>query len=310
MMKKLLFIYNPNSGKGVIASHLDEILDTFRAAGYEADVYRTEKRLDGRDKAAAEGADYELLVCAGGDGTLNEVVSGLMQLDAEQRPAVGLIPAGSTNDTRRSYNLPMDIKKAAQIAVSGSKFATDIGSFNDDKSFAYVASFGNLSAVSCFTPQDLKKVFGRAAYIGEGIKQLIKMTSSRLTINADGQSFEGDYLLGMVANAVSVGGFEGIMGRDIDLQDGQFEVILIKRPKDLGAFCKIVNGVLSAKGAAKVGSPDDLVFRFKASHVEFVSDNGPVQWVVDGEDAGTCEKVTVVNNCRAISIMAGEKTKK
>lgn len=302
-IKKLLFIYNPRSGRGVVTAHLLDILKVFDAAGYTTTIYRMKYSGDGAYMAEHESPNYDLLVCAGGDGTLNGVISGIMKLDPEKRPPVGFIPTGSTNDNRNNYRLPGNILYAARVAVNGNPFETDIGLLND-RCFTYVASFGELSAVSCFTPQQSKNLLGHAAYIPEGLKALVKMQSQKIKVTYDdGQCVQGDYFLGMVTNATTVGGFKGITGAHVDLHDGLFEVMLFKKPEDLLDLQKEVTAVLTPDGTG-----DGLVTRFKAANITFEC-NEDMQWVVDGEDAGL-HKVTNVQNChKAVRIMSGLKKK-
>ncbi|MGI6071511.1 MAG: diacylglycerol/lipid kinase family protein [Lachnospiraceae bacterium] len=302
-IKRLLFIYNPKSGRGLITAYLPEILKIFDRAGYMITLYRTRYPGDGVAIVASEGTDYDLIVCAGGDGTLNGVVTGLMSVEPEQRPCVGFIPAGSTNDSRGNYNLPSNIPHAARIAVNGTPFATDVGTCND-KYFSYVTSFGKLSAVSCFTPQSAKNVLGRTAYLTEGIKVLMKMPTHSVKITHDGGEISGEYLLGVVTNALRVGGFANIMGRDVDLQDGIFEIMLIKRPEDLAEFYMEIEAVLLSDNNTHPAIEEGLVTRFKSSRLTFES-NEDLQWVVDGEDAGRHKRVDVTNINRAVRIMTG-----
>ncbi len=307
--RKLLFIYNPKSGRGVVENHLSEIIKAFNKEGFTTTVYGTKAPGDDAAVAADIGADFERVVCAGGDGTLNGVISGIMQIPKEKRPPVGFIPTGSTNDTRLSYDLPAEISQAAKIAVSGKPFETDIGTCND-RYFTYVASLGELSAVSCFTSQVAKQLLGHAAYITEGIKALLKMQSHRIRVTYDGENvIEGDYFLGMVTNALSVGGFANITGRNVDLQDGLFEVLLLQKPANLLEFNKEVETVILAAGKPNAPAPDELaeklVFRFKASRLKFESEED-IQWVVDGEDAGRHKVTDIANNGRAVTIITGK----
>ena len=297
-IKRLLFVYNPRSGRGVINTYLLDILRVFDAAGYTTTIYRMKYSGDGAWMAEHESENYDLLVCAGGDGTLNGVISGLMKVEPEKRPGVGFIPTGSTNDNRKNYKLPANILHAAKVAVNGNPFATDIGQFND-KFFTYVASFGELSAVSCFTPQASKNLLGHAAYIPEGLKVLLKMPSQKIRVVYDAGAEEGDYFLGMVTNATSVGGFQGITGANIDLQDGLFEVMLFKKPKDLLEFQKEVGAVLTPSDTG-----DGLITRLKSSRITFECEE-EMQWVVDGEDAGKCTFAEIENINKAVRIMSG-----
>ena len=303
-LKKLLFIYNPNSGHANIGQKLNSILKAFEDADYIPTVYRMRYGGDASDAAEKWGAYFDLVVCAGGDGTLNGVVSGLMRIEKDRRPPVGFIPTGSANDTRASYAIPQSIAAAARLVVTGEPFETDIGDLSG-RYFNYVASFGELSAVSCFTPQENKNVFGRGAYIAEGLRALVKMHSDEVAVRYDGKELKGDFFLGMVTNATSVGGFDGIVGKNVDLQDGLFEVTLVKRPADLAEFSKEVQAVLIDPDKSKKVEKE-LVIRFTASEISFEADN-ELQWVVDGEDAGKHRKVTAVNLNRAVRIIAGAR---
>ena len=303
-LKSLLFIYNPKSGRGVIGAHLAEVIKAFESAGYIPTIYRTRTPGDLAYVAEHFAPNYDHLVCAGGDGTLNGVVTGLMNVEPERRPTVGFIPTGSTNDTRNSYKLPLNIARAASVAVNGVPFATDMGRCND-KYFTYVAAFGELSAVSAFTPQAVKNVFGYGAYLTEGIKALLKMDSHVIKVTCEGQEvIEDDFFLGMVTNATSVGGFAGITGSNVDLQDGLHELMLFKKPQDLIDFNNEIGAVLTP-GSDGGG----LVTRLKGSNFVFESED-EVQWVVDGEDAGKYSRVEIQNLPKAVHIMSGPGLKK
>ena len=301
--KKVLFIYNPNAGKGVIPKHLDEVTDIFEKAGYSVGLYRTQAPGDGPKEVTEKAELFDLIVCSGGDGTLSGIVSGMMKLPKEQRKPIGFIPTGSTNDTGKSYGLPKSIGDAARIAVEGKPFTTDIGHFNDTF-FTYVASLGKLSAVSCFTPQEVKKRWGYLAYLIEGIKVLLHLDAYDLKITYEDtegkeQTLEGNFFLGMITNTYSVGGFNGITGGHVDLQDGLFEVVLCKRPRSLGQFSKIVDNLFLAPDK---DSNNELVTKFKTGKIK-VESRDNVQWVIDGENAGKHKCVDIENDHHAIDIM-------
>lgn len=301
--KKVLFLYNPNAGKGVVAKHLDEITEVFEEHGYFVGIYRTQAPGDGRVKVLQKAPQVDLVVCAGGDGTLSEVVSAMMRFPAEERKPIGFIPAGSTNDTGKSFGLPKEVKEAAEIAVGGEPFCTDIGRFNDTF-FTYVASFGRLSAVSCFTPQEKKKRWGYLAYLTEGIKVLLHLDSYDLKItyeDKDGneQVIDDHFFLGMITNTLSVGGFSGITGDNVNLQDGLFEVVLCKRPTSLRQFGRLIDTLLLA---ANKNWCNDIVTKFKTRKIK-VESSDSVQWVIDGENAGKHKEVAIQNDHHAIDIM-------
>ena len=170
----------------------------------------------------------DLVVCSGGDGTLDEVVSGLMEVD--QRVPIGYIPAGSTNDFANSLSISKDMVQAAKDIIEGNLYSCDVGAFDND-SFVYIAAFGLFTDVSYETDQHMKNILGHLAYLLEGSKRIWNVPTYWIKVEANGETFEGEYIYGMVTNAKSVGGFKNLPGQDVRLDDGLFEVTLIKRPK-------------------------------------------------------------------------------
>ena len=212
MAKKLLFIYNPRSGKAQIKYKLNDILETFVRAGYEVTVYPTLKTGDAGELVKNRDQDYELIVCSGGDGTLDEVVTGMMQ--SGRRTPIGYIPAGSTNDFAGSLGLPKSMLRAAQVAIEGKDFPCDVGSFNDDI-FVYIAAFGIFTDVSYETDQEMKNILGHMAYILEGMKRLPSVRSYPMKVSYKGCTIVDDFIFGMVTNSRSVGGFKDITGKNV-----------------------------------------------------------------------------------------------
>ena len=221
MSQKLLFIFNPHSGKGQIKNNLVEIIDTMVKADFEVTVYTTQAQGDAIQKVAAEAANYDRIVCSGGEGTLDEVMTGLIQSGKDV--PIGYIPAGSTNDFANSLGIPKDMTKSAAVAVGDHPFPCDIGDFNSD-TFVYVAAFGLFTEVSYKTSQQLKNIFGHVAYIMEGAKCLHDIPSYNMQVEYDGNVFQDEFIYGMVTNSISVGGFKGMTGNDVKLDDGVFEV--------------------------------------------------------------------------------------
>ncbi len=295
-MKKLLFIFNSRSGKEQIKPHMTEILDIMVKAGFEVTIYSTQCQGDAITKAreAANLNIYDRIICSGGDGTLDEVVTGVMS--ADYRPMIGYIPAGSTNDFGNSLGIDKDMIHAANISVHGKPFSCDIGAFNDD-SFVYVAAFGIFTEVSYSTSQDLKNIFGHAAYIMEGAKQLRDIPSYRMQVEYDGNVIYDEFLLGMVTNTKSVGGFTGIVGGDdVGLDDGVFEVTLIRNPKNPIELNEILAWLTNLR------EDSDLVYSFSTRNIKFTS-NDVVPWTLDGEYGGDHEEVTIRNCHEAIQII-------
>ena len=297
-MKKLFFVFNPKSGKSQIKDHLADILDIFIKAGYQVQVHVTQDRLDARNVVETYGSDAELVVCSGGDGSLNETISGLMEL--EQRPELGYIPAGSTNDFASSLQIPRSMTDAAFAVVEGTPHLIDIGKFCEDKYFVYVAAFGAFTEVSYQTPQIRKNLIGHQAYMLEGVKSLGSIKSYHMRFEWDDTRLEGDFIFGMVTNTISVGGFKGLVNQDIALDDGVFEVLLIRTPKTPIDFSNIVSYMFLKE------EENEFVYRFKTSRLYVYSDE-EIDWGLDGEFGGTRKEVMIENLHRQIKIRLDSK---
>lgn len=291
--KRLLFIYNPKAGKGQIRNHLLDIIDTFVKAGYEVAARPTQYAGEAVEIAADAAKKYDLVVCSGGDGTLDEVVTGIMK-SAPGVP-VGYIPAGSTNDFANSLRIPKNMKRAAEAAVGGRLYACDVGSFNDN-TFVYIAAFGLFTDVSYETSQEVKNVLGHMAYILEGMKKLAAVKSYHMKITTQDAVIEDDFLYGMVTNSTSVGGFKGITGKFVDLSDGVFEVTLVKRPKNL----EELNQILGALTLRDIDAAQ--MYCFKTSYIKFETDE-ELAWTLDGEFGGKHTTVVIENMKQALHIM-------
>lgn len=293
MSKKLLFVFNPKSGKGLIKNYLVDIVDTMVKADYEVTVYTTQAQGDAIQKVEKEAAKYDLVVCSGGDGTLDEVVTGMNRSEAE-RP-IGYIPAGSTNDFANSLGIPKDMVKAAYTAVHGKEFPCDVGYFNGD-TFVYVAAFGLFTEVSYQTPQHWKNILGHAAYILEGAKRLHDIPSYVMKVEHDGEVFTDKFIFGMVTNSISVGGFRGMTGEDVKLDDGVFEVTLIKSPQTPLELNEILASL------TKLIDDTDLIYSFKTSELRITTEE-KVAWTLDGEFGGEHEELVIKNLKQKIQIM-------
>ncbi len=293
MKKKALFIFNPHAGKGQIKTRLLDVVDALTKDGYDVTVHPTQSRGDAVTIVSENEGLYDLCVCSGGDGTLDEVVTGMMQ--NEVRVPIGYIPTGSTNDFANSLKLPKKTALAVETAVRGRAFLCDIGRFNEDV-FVYIAAFGLFTDVSYETKQEVKNVLGHMAYILEGMKRLSSIKSYQMTVTADGKQMEGDYLYGMVTNSHSVGGFQNITGKNVELNDGLFEVTLIKRPRNAVELNQIM--------AALIGAHFDteLMSSFKAADVIFETEEA-IPWTLDGEFGGEHRRVKVHNEHHAIQFL-------
>ncbi|HIR28145.1 MAG TPA: YegS/Rv2252/BmrU family lipid kinase [Candidatus Choladousia intestinigallinarum] len=292
-MKKMLFIYNPKSGQGQIRNHLSAILEKLSAGGYDLTVYPTKESMDACRIVCQRAGEFDLIVCSGGDGTLNEVVTGLMQEGITR--CVGYIPAGSTNDFANSLGLPRQMDKAAQLIVDGTPFSCDIGKFNEDY-FVYVAAFGMFTDVSYQTKQEMKNLFGHAAYVLEGMKRIGNWKSVHLEVESTEYTGSGDFILGLIANSNSVGGFKGLTGKDIEINDGLFEVLLVHTPANLMEWQEAITTVLLQNKSSR------LVERFKTQRLTIRSEE-PVSWTRDGENGGEWTQVDVENLHQKLNIM-------
>jgi len=290
--KKMLFIFNPFSGKAQIKSKLFEIIDVFVKGGYEVIVHPTQAVGDGFEKTKELAPQVDLVVCSGGDGTLDEVVSGLMEVD--QRVPIGYIPAGSTNDFANSLSISKDMVQAAKDIIEGNLYSCDVGAFNND-SFVYIAAFGLFTDVSYETGQDMKNVLGHMAYLLEGMKRLPAIRSYPMRVTYDDTTIVDDFIFGMITNSVSVGGFKRITGKNVKLDDGVFEVTLIKRPKNPIELNNIMVSLLNRD------IDTDAMYCFRTSKLEITSTD-PLPWTLDGEYGGTHTKVVIENICRGMDI--------
>lgn len=294
-MKRLLFIYNPHAGKKRIAQHLHDVVYLFATAGYEVTVHPTLFRGDATRTAAELGDRYDHIVCCGGDGTLNEVVTGLLSKPGKIH-TVGYIPAGTTNDFSKTLKLPANLMKAAQLAVEGSPCPCDVGSFNG-RPFVYVAAFGVFSEVSYATPQASKNALGHLAYVLGGIKSLTQLRPYHMKVTHDGETIEGDFIYGMVSDSISVGGFQGIKKSHVELDDGLFEVMLVRNPQTIEELNTILTALITKQ-------PDGNVIGFQSGDITFECEEA-VAWTLDGEYGGDVDKAHIVNNHQAIRIMRG-----
>ena len=292
MGKKLFFVYNPKAGKAMIRSKLADILNIFAASDYELTVFPTRRQGEAREVVAERGGGYDLIVCSGGDGTLDETVTGL--LEGGYRVPLGYIPAGSTNDFGGSLALPKNMIRAAETIVNGVNFPCDVGSFNDDV-FVYIAAFGLFTDVSYETAQDMKNVLGHIAYLLEGMKRLSKVRSYPMKVSYEGKTIEDEFIFGMITNSTSVGGFKNITGKNVKLDDGVFEVTLIKTPKNVVDFNNIMLSLLNRD------IDTDTMYCFRTAEVVLESKE-PVTWTLDGENGGTHTEVRIRNINKRIEI--------
>ena len=299
-MKKLLFIYNPLSGVGQLKSKLSDVLDIFVKAGYEVTVYPTQKYHGALEKTKSYTGDYDLVVCSGGDGTLDEVVSGMET--REKKVPIGYIPTGTTNDFASSLHISRNILEAADTAVNGIPFACDVGRFNEDY-FIYIAAFGLFTDVSYETKQSMKNILGHLAYVLEGTKRIFNIPSYRIKVFHDGEEIEDEFIFGMVTNSRSVGGFKGIIGRDVIFDDGEFEVTLMKTPKNPIELNELLGAIVMKQ------INQERMYSFRSGEIRFESVE-EIPWTLDGEFGGVHDHVLVQNKKQGLKIMVKEGLEK
>lgn len=291
--KKMLFIYNPHAGKASIRSNLLDMIDIFTKAGFEVTAYPTQQQGDAIKATREKADDVQVLACSGGDGTLDEVVTGMME--CENRIPIGYVPAGTTNDFAKSLGISSSMIKAAESIVNGRLFPCDIGSFNDD-TFVYIAAFGLFTDVSYATDQQIKNVLGHMAYILEGAKRINSIPSHHVKYIRDGIETEGDFMFGMITNSLSVGGFRKITGKNVELDDGLFEVTLIKKPKNMIEL----NMILASLVGRKIVT--EYMDCFKTNEI-YIETEENIPWTLDGEFGGYHSKVNITNEKHALEII-------
>lgn len=300
MKKKMLMIYNPSAGMGKIKEKLSDIIELFSRTGYNIKIYATAKN-DNISLIVTEflnKENFDKIVCSGGDGTLNQVISGVIMSGKE--PVIGYIPAGTTNDFAYNLGVSKNSIQAAKVVVGGEPYKCDIGLLNK-KIFTYVAAFGMFTDVSYETLQANKNLLGRLAYILEGIKRLPFNTRSyEMTIIYDDLRITGDFIYGMVTNSNSVGGFKGITGEGVLLNDGFFEGVFIRKPKNIIELQEVVNNLVSGK------LDSDLIVSIPVDRLKITSPE-PVPWTVDGEFGGEYREVEIIIKQEAFKIMGSVK---
>lgn len=291
-MQKLLFLMNPNAGQRKVNRVLAEIISIFNEAGYEVTVFVTTGPGSGTAIVERRARDYDLIVCAGGDGTLNETISGVLHSGADC--PIGYIPCGSTNDFAATLKLSTNVLQAARDIVEGADRLYDVGTFND-RYFSYVASFGAFTRVSYTTPQNLKNILGHLAYVLSGIQELPQIRNIPMSLELDGEQVEGQFIFGAVSNSTSVGGVLTLNPRLVDLRDGKFEVTLVRMPKDMAELAACV-------AALQNQTYDCAVITFRSVSSLTIRQDPALNWTLDGERAEGAETIRIENLNRAIRL--------
>ena len=293
-MKKLLFIMNPLAGMKKANRYLAEIIAIFNRAGYDVLTYMTAAPGDCITAVEQKAAGMDLIVCVGGDGTFNETVSGLLRTGLDI--PVGYIPAGSTNDFAASLKLPTNVLEAAQLIAEGEPVAYDVGRF-DNRYFTYVASFGAFTRVSYATPQSVKNALGHTAYLLGGLQEISQIRPFHVRFDLDdGQVIEDDFIFGAISNSTSVGGILTLDPKQVDMQDGKFELFLVRAPKDVLELSECAKALTEQKYNCKV-----ITF-CSASRIT-VTAPPDMNWTLDGEMEPGHDTVSVENLHHSIRLM-------
>ena len=287
MEKKLMLIINPSAGKGAYKVNLGDALHVLDMGGYRTSLFFTSEPGEATEFATSYAMDYDTVACIGGDGTLSEVISGLMELKSPQ--PLGYIPMGTANDVATTLALPKNNTiGAARRIVHGSPHPFDVGGFGDREYFAYIAAFGAFTEVSYATPQSQKKVLGHLAYVLQGAMALPKIESYKTRVEYDGGVIEGDFLYGSVSNSTSVAGIVHLRDDLVCLGDGYSELVLVRNPGNLAEFKNIVDSVIYQK----YDNDDLLILHTKRAKFSFEK---PVAWTRDGEAGGEYQEIQLCN---------------
>ena len=286
-MKRATLIINPVAGKKRIKSELFSVIQKFNNAGYILTVRMTQGKGEATEIASELTKDHcDLVVCAGGDGTLNEVICGIMR--SGSKLPIGYIPCGSTNDFAQSMKLPTNILAACDKIINGKASSFDIGLFGGKRNFSYIASFGAFTETSYNTPQSMKNALGHFAYVLESVKSLANIKPYKVTVKTDDRSVSDNYIFGAVANSTSIAGILKLKPDEVDTNDGVFEVILAKKPKSAAEFNELIGAVFTAN----LKSP--MLDYFKASEIEVIAQD-KISWTLDGERMDGAERIVIRN---------------
>jgi len=293
MKRKLLLIVNPVAGMMKTKTTLFNITNTFCKEGYFVTTQITQHRGHATELVIKYGASFDIIVCCGGDGTLNEVIEGLLK--ANINTPLGYIPSGSTNDFANTLQLSSKPTQAASDIITGSEYKLDIGLFGE-RYFSYIASFGAFTAASYKTAQEVKNTIGHMAYILEGIRELPTIQPYNVTFATEDKVYDGDYIFGSITNSTSVAGLVKLRGDLVDLCDGLFEVILVKNPQNIAQLNKIISSIVTSD------FNNEMFEFFKASKLNIVSAE-PLSWTLDGEHVPDVSRVKICNIPGAVTLV-------
>ena len=286
-MKKLMMIVNPSAGRGGYRYYFGEAMKTLADGGFRTELFFTGGPEDATEFARAYAAEFDTVACIGGDGTLSEVIGGLMKIP--NPPPIGYIPMGTTNDVASTIGLPKnDTIGAARRIVEGTPHPFDVGGFGKDRYFAYIAAFGAFTEVSYATPQDQKRALGHLAYVLQGAQQLGKIEKLPVRVEYDDGIFEGELVYGSMSNSTSVAGIVRLRDEMVSLGDGMSELVLVQDPGTIDAYGEMITAVLTRSFDSK------YLKVIQTRHARFIFDR-PVAWTRDGEDGGKHRELELCN---------------
>ena len=295
-MKKMLFVMNPYAGTRQGVRYLADVIAIFNRADYEVLTYMTSGQGDAMRIVTEKASKVDLVVCAGGDGTFNEAVSGILSSGLDV--PLGYIPCGSTNDFAASLGLPTNILKAAQEIVEGNPVRYDMGLFGS-RYFSYVASFGAFTRASYATPQSVKNALGHMAYILGGISELSQIRKEKIRIELKDRVIEDEFLFGAVSNSTSMGGILTLDPKQVDMKDGKFELLLVRAPKNLAEIGECLQALQTQKYNC-------AMITFLSTDSLTVVANPDMPWTLDGEREDGHAHIEIQNLHQALRLMKKE----
>lgn len=302
-LKKALVIMNPIAGNGQSLRILPELIQSLTEQGYACLTLTTTKKGSGTEYAVKYAEGCDLLVCSGGDGTANEVIRGMMRLPAEKRPTFGFIPCGSTNDFATTLGIPKMQKNALRTVLNGYSIPVDVGRFND-RYYAYVCAFGAFTHLSYSTPQTAKNVFGLLAYVAKGLETIKDIAPIRMRFLINGEVIEDDFAFGCISNSRIIGGVIRLHQNWVELNDGMFEITLIRYPKESYGFTKIFNAITSGEMNC------EYINIYHAQEVDITVLGEPIAFSLDGEPEDGVTHTRIVNIHSGIRCIVPEKKKR
>lgn len=298
MSIKVLAIINPTSGKGNISDKINEIKQNLEEQDMQVDIQFTQKDNNAKNILENYKEEKDLILICGGDGTLNEVVTAI--INNKEQPSLSFIPLGTTNDLARTLDMPIkDISITKRLLQSKARLI-DIGKFNNDKYFCYVAAFGVITDVAYITSQKAKNKYGRLAYYMNAIKELIHIPTYKMKIQCNNKKIEDEFIYGGISNSESIAGLKWFAKGEIQLDDGEFEAIFVRKPRSIFGYFKILGSFFR-----KNYTDNKYIVFEQTNHLKIESEE-QIKWTTDGEYAGETNLVEI-NNChKAIELAITE----